>query len=1676
MRRRPRTLLALEQLENRVMPSVLIPVANRRDLVFDPTRNILDITTASGQVQRYDVANQTLLSPWSVGTSLNGADITSDGSALYVAENQTSGSHGILHRVDLADGSVSNLTYNLVGLEGGVWDVAIANNGKAFFSTRFNGSGWVPFRQVDLATGTVSIRTDTPGSGGSGQVRQDTHINRSADGSQMFMTESNISSGPIFTYAAASDSFPQHAQTGGFYDNVPSAVSRDGALIAIEMGGTVSITDRDLQPVRFLHGNFNGGLTFDPSRDVLYAVDGDAGKVVAFDTNTWAEKFQLNIGETIQGWGHFDTGEMTVSSDGSELFLSTRSGVRMIDLPASTGVANRLVVSGFATFILSGTIGNYTVTALDPAGNVADGFTGIVHFSSTDAQALLRQDYTFTPSDHGVHTFSAVLLSAGTFALTATDDADGLTGSETNIQVHTAPTSVIPVTNRRDLVYDGDRGMLFITTSEGLVQRYDVAHQTLLAPWQVGVSLYGADITLDGRYLYTGEGLRTGGHGNLYKVNLDDGTVTNLPYNLAGGEGGTWEVIIPNNGKALFDSHSGFVPIHELDLASGAISSRVTVRQDTRIERGADRSQLFLTEPGGPILGYDAASDTFSATVNIASSLSNVLSAVSRDGALIAIELDGAVSILDRNFHVVRILGGSLNGGLAFDPSRDLLYGVDAAARQVVAFDTNTWAEKFRLNVGENISAAVAFGNGEMTVSSDGRELFLSTPSGVRILDLPASTGVASRLVVSGFPMFLPSAADGSFSVTALDPAGNVAAGFAGTVHFSSTDANALLPPDYTFTAGDHGLHTFSATLVSGGTFSLTATDAAHGLGGSETNIQVHVGLASLIPVANRRDLVYDSSRGILYITTADGLVQRYDVAAQTLLAPWQVGASLYGADITPDGQYLYAAEGLRGATQGVLYKVNLDYGTVTDLTYNLVLGEGATWEVIIANNGKALFDSHSGTGPLHELDVPTGTISNLQTVNQDTRIERSADRSLLYLTEVSGQLITYDSPSDALGATVNSGQSLSNAPSAVSRDGGLIATEFGTTVSIMDRNFRLIRILGGDFNGGLAFDPNRDLLYAVNTADRAVVAFDSNTWVEKFRLDVGENITAAVAFGGGEMTISDDGTELFLSTSSGVRILDLPISTGVASRLVVSGFPIFLPAGTISTFTVTALDAAGNVADGFTGTVHFSSTDPQALLRQDYSFTPSDHGMHTFSAALLTAGTFSLTAADDADGLSGSQTNIQVHAGPLSLVPVVNHRDLVYDGSRGILYITTSDGFVQRFDVVHQTLLTPWRVGASLYGADITPDGQYLYTTEDLHVVNQGMLHKVNLNDGTHTDLTINLTGIEAGTWAVTIANNGKALFDSRFDGSGWVPLRQIDLGTDAITVRTDAPGSGPAGQVRQNTHIRRGADRSLLFLAESNISSGPIFAYNTASDSFGASAHTDFSLSTSMSAVSRDSSLIALEIINSVRIMDRSLHVLVTLPSLPSGLAFDPTRDVFYGATATQIIAYNTNTWAEISRFNIGETVPTATPFGNGEMAVSSDGHELFFSTASGVRLYQLPSSGGGAPLPMTAPMPASRVSSASRAVPQDAFVDAVGVVGVLSETIDSHGIGAGFLTTIASQGADPGGVFLPADLPLGRDLDGSSAWGSHGELGAFTEARSDSDPWAEMLGWQWVHETTV
>src|SRR5207253_2533025 len=82
-------------------------------------------------------------------------------------------------------------------------------------------------------------------------------------------------------------------------------------------------------------------------------------------------------------------------------------------------------VSASASSGTAGTGFNVTVAALDAYGNTDTGYTGIVHFTSSDGQAVLPNNYTFVNGDAGVHTFTngVTLKTAGSQTVTGTDTA-----------------------------------------------------------------------------------------------------------------------------------------------------------------------------------------------------------------------------------------------------------------------------------------------------------------------------------------------------------------------------------------------------------------------------------------------------------------------------------------------------------------------------------------------------------------------------------------------------------------------------------------------------------------------------------------------------------------------------------------------------------------------------------------------------------------------------------------------------------------------------------------------------------------------------------------------------------------------------------------------------------------------------------------------------------------------------------------------------------------------------------------------------------------------------------------------------------------------------------------------------------------------------------------------------
>ncbi len=126
-----------------------------------------------------------------------------------------------------------------------------------------------------------------------------------------------------------------------------------------------------------------------------------------------------------------------------------------------------------------------------------------------------------------------------------------------------------------------------------------------------------------------------------------------------------------------------------------------------------------------------------------------------------------------------------------------------------------------------------------------------------------------------------------------------------------------------------------------------------------------------------------------------------------------------------------------------------------------------------------------------------------------------------------------------------------------------------------------------------------------------------------------------------------------------------------------VSGYPDPTAAGTANNFTVTAEDAAGNVTTAYTGTVHFTSSDAQAVLPANYAFTAGDAGVHTFSATLKTAGNQSITATDTVTGtITGAQTAITVNPGSATTLAVSGLPNPTTAGAAHNVTVTAQDAF----------------------------------------------------------------------------------------------------------------------------------------------------------------------------------------------------------------------------------------------------------------------------------------------------------------------------------------------------------------------------------------------------------------
>ncbi|MBN1206462.1 MAG: Ig-like domain-containing protein [Myxococcaceae bacterium] len=118
------------------------------------------------------------------------------------------------------------------------------------------------------------------------------------------------------------------------------------------------------------------------------------------------------------------------------------------------------------------------------------------------------------------------------------------------------------------------------------------------------------------------------------------------------------------------------------------------------------------------------------------------------------------------------------------------------------------------------------------------------------------------------------------------------------------------------------------------------------------------------------------------------------------------------------------------------------------------------------------------------------------------------------------------------------------------------------------------------------------------------------------------------------ELVIKQAGTGYSLRATSGTLTVAVSptfeVVPAAPSVLELTGLPANMTAGDMASVQVTLKDAFTNVATHYTGTVHFSSDDAQAVLPGDYAFTAADQGSKPFAdVSLRTAGSRTLTVTD---------------------------------------------------------------------------------------------------------------------------------------------------------------------------------------------------------------------------------------------------------------------------------------------------------------------------------------------------------------------------------------------------------------------------------------------------------------
>ncbi|EDY16538.1 hypothetical protein CfE428DRAFT_5961 [Chthoniobacter flavus Ellin428] len=682
------------------------------------------------------------------------------------------------------------------------------------------------------------------------------------------------------------------------------------------------------------------------------------------------------------------------------------SGATSNNITVNAAAASHLVVAAPSS-TTAGNPFNVTVTAKDPFNNTVTGYSGTVHFTSSDGQATLPANTTLSS---GAGTFSSTLKTAGTQTITGTDTVSGaITGTTSGIVVIPAAATHLSVSTPA-------------SATAG--------------------SSFGATVTA----LDVFNNVAVGYAGSVHFTTTDSGPGTTLPANytfVPGDNGihtftnavtlvtaGTQTVTATDTGNSGVTGTSGNITVSSSTATHLVVTTQPST---TAIAGGAFATQpvVKLEDAFGNVVTSDSTDTVTAARGNVGTG--------ALQGTNLTLTLSNGVATfsgLSYNIAETMNLGFTTNsGGVSGATSNNIVVSAAAATHVAIVVPTSATAGtafNFLVQVLDQFNNVATGYTGTMHFTStdgqavlpanstlaNGQGVFSSTlkTAGAQTItgtDTTTSsiTGTSGNITVGGaaathFTVTLPAtslaATPFSVTITALDPFNNLATGYRGTVHFTTSDTGAgtTLPANYSFVAGDNGLHTFTngVTLVTAGTQTVTATDTvSSGVTGSGSltvgdNVTVTAPIATATPGGATGSFTFTRGSGVGAATVNFQLdAASTATASQFVLSGGGVtfnSGSGTGTVTIPNGSTSVTvtltanANSTGEALAGGAVKLDVASGT----GYNIGTPGNAT--VTIAPSGFVVFNTNdSGDGSLRQAVLNANSLGGNPTITFDPSV-----------------------------------------------------------------------------------------------------------------------------------------------------------------------------------------------------------------------------------------------------------------------------------------------------------------------------------------------------------------------------------------------------------------------------------------------------------------------------------------------------------------------------------------------------------------------------------------------------------------------------------------------------------------------------------------------------------------